>query len=472
MNQTKLQRTIVSIILLVITITSQGFAAAQSAQESEMIKYLIDQVDAAYLRQTIEQLQDNKGTSVLDDDGTRFTPSLNATLNLRYLKDRFSDYGLDVDVDTFFPTDEDCESIPNGMDEIFGCPPDLAFQNLIATLKGDDSSQYVLVTAHYDSINHNTEGWSQDVENTPAPGANDNASGVAIMLETARVLSKSKLNYDIKFVAFAAEEWGFLGSKQYVREALKNNEKIVGFINLDMVGLSDKDTPHIYVYYLAGSSDSEQIAQEIKSINQAYEIMKVSKQATDACPEEFSDISKRSDHVPFWDNGFTSGVYFGASGCVQDFSTVDPTYHTDGDVLYNENGSMRLSAAQMESLTQLTVASIADFSQLYETNPPPEFPSDPQQDVTLPSWNDLLVSLNEIGSEIELWFASHQEEIIRLVQNWITAQINKFNEFLQEEAINMLDRALESLNEICVGSMAIVLIPALLQKNQRARRKQ
>jgi acetylornithine deacetylase/succinyl-diaminopimelate desuccinylase-like protein len=206
---------------------------AQFPEHGQMVAELIGQVDIEAITCSIEHLQDDQGTLGLDDNGTRFTPTLNATDNVKDIVDQFEAYGLETVVDTYSPTAEDCASITNGMDAV--CPPANKFQNVIATLEGRDSSKYYLVMAHYDTINDDGEGWYDRKETIPAPGANDNASGVAIMIEVARVLSNSTFDYDIRFAALAAEEWGFLGSRRYVAQAIENNEHIAGFINLDMV---------------------------------------------------------------------------------------------------------------------------------------------------------------------------------------------------------------------------------------------
>lgn len=102
-------------------------------------------------------------------------------------------------------------------------------QNVIGSLKadrGNKSNGTIVIGAHMDCVD--------------TPGANDNASGVATMLEVARVLSKEKLAYNIEFAAFGAEEIGLVGSYQYI-DSLNEKEfkDIVAMINMDMVGVGD-----------------------------------------------------------------------------------------------------------------------------------------------------------------------------------------------------------------------------------------
>ena len=107
-------------------------------------------------------------------------------------------------------------------------------QNIYAVLKGTDPAQAerrVLVTGHYDSRN-------SDNANThdPAPGANDDASGVAVSLESARVLSRLKFPATIVFVAVAGEEQGLYGSAHLAKLARSENWNLEAVLNNDIVG--------------------------------------------------------------------------------------------------------------------------------------------------------------------------------------------------------------------------------------------
>lgn len=105
-------------------------------------------------------------------------------------------------------------------------------QNIIATLHGTSQHDGVIVImAHYDSRTIDPfDGRSF------APGANDNASGVAILIELARVLSSREWNQTIIFAAFAAEEQGRFGSRNYVTTEMLNGAQIDAAINNDIVG--------------------------------------------------------------------------------------------------------------------------------------------------------------------------------------------------------------------------------------------
>lgn len=114
-------------------------------------------------------------------------------------------------------------------------------ENVVATLKagnGDKNAKTVIIGAHFDGID--------------TPGANDNASGVAVMLEAARVIAREKLKCNVRFIAFGAEEIGLIGSTRYVGMLNKEDrENVMAMINLDMVGVGDK----LHIHTLKSESD-------------------------------------------------------------------------------------------------------------------------------------------------------------------------------------------------------------------------
>lgn len=105
-------------------------------------------------------------------------------------------------------------------------------QNVIATLPGTGPNPNIIVImAHYDTRPVSaTDGVSR------SPGADDNASGVALLLETARILSARQWNQTVVFAAIAAEEQGTFGSRFFVQETYLNNVDVLAAVNYDIVG--------------------------------------------------------------------------------------------------------------------------------------------------------------------------------------------------------------------------------------------
>jgi aminopeptidase YwaD len=113
--------------------------------------------------------------------------------------------------------------------------------NVVALLPGGDpalSAEVVIVGAHYDHLGYGGEGSGSLVPDVHAvhPGADDNASGTAGMLEIARRMTTAHPERTIVFVAFSGEEEGLLGSSHFVQNPPVPKDKIVAMLNLDMVG--------------------------------------------------------------------------------------------------------------------------------------------------------------------------------------------------------------------------------------------
>jgi len=111
---------------------------------------------------------------------------------------------------------------------------DYRTQNVIGYIEGEHDDSLLVFTAHYDHL-------GRMGKNTYFPGANDNASGVALMLNLARHYASpnEKPPYDIAFIAFAAEEAGLLGSQYFVQNPFFPLNKIKFLINLDLSGTGD-----------------------------------------------------------------------------------------------------------------------------------------------------------------------------------------------------------------------------------------
>lgn len=103
-------------------------------------------------------------------------------------------------------------------------------QNVIAYLPGKKKcTKTILFTAHYDHLGHMGS-------NTYFPGANDNASGTAMLFTMAKYFKENPSDYNVMFIAFAGEEAGLLGSKYFVENPILKLKKIKFLVNLDIMG--------------------------------------------------------------------------------------------------------------------------------------------------------------------------------------------------------------------------------------------
>ncbi len=111
-------------------------------------------------------------------------------------------------------------------------PKDAYVVNVVAIQKGTKyPNRYVIMSGDIDSRNSDTMDFTND-----APGANDNASGMAGTIEAARVLSKYQFENSIIYLGLSGEEQGLFGGKGFAEFAKKNNYEIIGVLNNDMIG--------------------------------------------------------------------------------------------------------------------------------------------------------------------------------------------------------------------------------------------
>ncbi len=114
-------------------------------------------------------------------------------------------------------------------------PKDAWIVNVAAVQKGTKyPNRYIIMSGDIDSRNSDTMNFTDD-----APGANDNASGMAGTIEAARVLSKYKFENSIVYLGLSGEEQGLYGGKGFAEYAKKNNWEIIGVLNNDMIGNID-----------------------------------------------------------------------------------------------------------------------------------------------------------------------------------------------------------------------------------------
>lgn len=136
----------------------------------------------------------------------------------------------------------------------------------IGAFMDNDSEYTIIVGAHYDHLGYGGEGSLHTGEPAIHNGADDNASGVAIMLALADYLSDNPMEYNLLFLAFSGEEKGLWGSNFFVDNNPLDNEDINYMINLDMVGRL-KDDKKIAVY---GTGTSPVWAEKLTRVKSEF----------------------------------------------------------------------------------------------------------------------------------------------------------------------------------------------------------
>lgn len=208
---------------------------------------------------------------------------------------------------------EELERVSNGriQTEIIG-----EWQSVVGRLPGylPVDAPAFLVGGHYDSV-------------PAAPGANDDGTGVATMLEIARVMSQFSWPLDIYFGAWNAEEIGLLGSSEVAQEFQSRGIELIAHYNVDMLLVSDPENPSFLMVYPVGYYHEGRYWAEISRM------MSMNYGSDMSVPVMSSDFSawQQSDHWPFIQRGFQTSLFAHESGFA-----YDTAYHSSRDVWYNE----------------------------------------------------------------------------------------------------------------------------------------
>jgi len=183
--------------------------------------------------------------------------------------------------------------------------------NIAGMIEGSDpekKDEYVILGAHYDHL-----GWKMDDNDSIIifNGADDNASGVATIIEIANYLNQTRtdLARSVVFVAFDAEEVGLIGSKKFMAQNLGDTSKIVAMFSLDMVGMYEANNG----VELNGIKLIEGTKDFLPDLIKEYDI-EISKQN--------ADFAYRTDTKPFLDAGIPS---------VHVFTNTKSPYHKPED---------------------------------------------------------------------------------------------------------------------------------------------
>jgi Zn-dependent M28 family amino/carboxypeptidase len=255
-------------------------------------------------------------------------------------------------------------------------------ENVIAVLAGESLPEQVFVLgAHFDT-------------EVGTPGADDNASGVAAVLEVARLLAGERIDASVHFVLFALEEAGYQGSAAYAAALSGAGADVIGMMSLDMIGytcstpgcqLLPPDIPGCFalsgdvsdvgtqVGVGANAASQALLDNFVSSAGSALPSLEVMTFVVEGAGECFPD-SRRSDHRSFWDAGVPAIVVTDGG------EARNPNYHQPTDTLAT------LDLAFATDATRAVLANVATYAGLVETAPT-EVPT------LLPLWRLALAGL-------------------------------------------------------------------------------
>lgn len=199
-------------------------------------------------------------------------------------------------------------------------------QNVVAVKKashGPKESGIVYVSAHYDSVPY-------------SPGANDNGSGTGLVLELARILSKSQTDKELRFVFVGAEEIGLRGSKHYVSRLSKEElKRSVANYNVDMPGTAWDKATKLYVNVVDGKPNL---------------VWLTAKAAADRLGNQSLVLYKRgsSDHVSFHEAGIPAANFIRREPGT---ASLEPWYHSSQDTIDHVSKERLQEAGELLGIT-------------------------------------------------------------------------------------------------------------------------
>jgi len=224
--------------------------------------------------------------------------------------------------------------------------------NVVATLRGTENPELVyVVSSHYDSVE-------------AGPGADDDSSGTAALLEAARVMAAHPMPATIVFASMTGEEGGLLGSREFARRAVETKMHVVGVLNNDMIGwMNDQRMDNTIRYSNPGIRDIQHAAAFLFTKLITYDAL----------------YWKGTDAASFYD------VYGDIIGGIGSYPVLgSPHYHQSTDLLEHENhqlitetskttiATLMLLASSPSRLTGLAVDSYAGGTARISWTPSPE----------------------------------------------------------------------------------------------------
>jgi hypothetical protein len=286
---------------------------------SPLIQTMLDQVEQSQVSNLTGGLSgewpvmiDSQPYTISTRHALSGEPIQNAT---QYLYEYYQDLGLDTNYQNFSFAGEQ-------------------LSNVIAQKTGTVFPERIfMITSHFD-----------DVPITPpAPGADDDASGTAGVMLAASVLSQYDFGCTLRFANFNAEEYGMVGSEDYVEQVYCAGEDIRGVINLDMVAWNTPQSPpEMDLHALTTIPESGQISSIFKQTVSTYGL--------GITPTDADPVVSRSDHASFWSYDIPAILVS------EDIADFNPNYHSAQDTLGN--------LQDMDYFTDMIKASIGTLAQM------------------------------------------------------------------------------------------------------------
>jgi hypothetical protein len=251
-------------------------------------------------------------------------------------------------------------------------PQPTILTNIVATLKGsqpESTNRIYVVSGHYDSMCNSPTDAKCD-----APGANDDASGTAAVLEMARVMAKFEFDATIVFMAVAGEEQGLLGSTHFAEEAKQKNWNVDAMLDNDIIGNSlggngirDRNTVRVFSEGVP-SNETTAEATTRRSVggendSASRQLARFIKENTDAFVPQMKVMmiyrrdryGRGGDHIPFLERGYPAVRFTEVN---EDFRHQHQNVRTENGVQYGDLPEF-VDFAYVANVARVNAASLA-----------------------------------------------------------------------------------------------------------------
>ncbi len=281
--------------------------------QTSVIQQIIDNLNSDSLTYFAAQLSGAEpvivnGTSQTIFSRNKYQPGNNLAAD--FIKQKFQSYGLSAYDQQFSSTG----------------------RNVLGSITGTDyPNKEFIICAHYDDM----------PSGTMAPGADDNGSGTAAVIEAARVLSQYSFPYTLIFAVWDEEEQGLIGSGYYAAQAAGAGDSILGVVNMDMIAW-DSNNDNICNIHTADVGITHEIFDKMVELNNQYNI---GMDIVEVYPQQ-----PYSDNASFIENGYSAVLL------IEDDNDFNAYYHSTNDLLtYYDIPYFKKSA-------QLAIATIASYA--------------------------------------------------------------------------------------------------------------
>lgn len=285
-----------------------------NAQDKRLtIQEIIDAVNIDSLMFFVEELSGERSTLINGSPYTIVSRHKNSPSNDKaadYIKQKLESYGLQTFDQNFSSSGRNVYAVQTGTDT-----PDEKY----------------IICAHYDDM----------PSGSIAPGADDNGSGTAAVIEAARILSSYSFPFTVVYALWDEEEQGLVGSNYYANQAATAGDIIKGVVNMDMIAWEGNNIDIVDIH-TRNVGDSYELSDKAVEINGSYNL--------DLILDLKDPGSTYSDHASFWSNGY------GAILLIEDGSDFNPYYHSTSDLIQYFDNDFFLKCSQLSIATLASMA--------------------------------------------------------------------------------------------------------------------